>query len=89
MGASLTFFWGRWGLPLPLPDKLIYVRGRPLGLPKIEGEPTQAQIDEWHGKYVAELTRIFEAYKGMRPDFKGKTLIVKSGDEKKEEKKTK
>jgi 2-acylglycerol O-acyltransferase 2 len=76
LGASLTLFWGRWGLPLPLPDPLIYVRGKPMGMPKIEGEPTQQQIDEWHGKYVAEVQRLFETYKHLRPDFKGKTLVV-------------
>lgn len=35
LGASLTLFWGRWGLPLPLPEKLIYIRGTPLNMPKV------------------------------------------------------
>jgi hypothetical protein len=43
LGASLTLFWGRWGLPLPLGDPLIYARAKPLGMPKIEN-PTDAQV---------------------------------------------
>jgi len=76
LGASLTLFWGRWGLPLPLPDPLIYVRGKPLGMPKVEGEPSQALIDEWHVRYVAEVQRLFETYKHLRLDFKEKVLEV-------------
>jgi hypothetical protein len=76
LGASLTLFWGRWGLPLPLPDPLIYVRGKPLGMPKGGGEPSDALIDEWHAKYVSEVQRIFETYKNLRPDFNSKVLVV-------------
>lgn len=38
--VSLTLFWGWGGLPIPRPDKLLYVRGKPLGMPVIT-EPTQ------------------------------------------------
>ena len=34
-GVSVTYFWGRWGLPLPRPARLVYVRGAPLGLPQV------------------------------------------------------
>ena len=33
--VTITYFWGRGGLPIPRPDKLIYIRGRPLGLRKL------------------------------------------------------
>ena len=49
MGVSITYFWGWKNLPIPRPDKLVYVRGRLLGMPKIE-EPTQEDIDFWHKK---------------------------------------
>ena len=75
LGASLTLFWGRFGLPLPLPIEGLYARGLPMGLPTI-AEPTDADVDEWHAKYVVELCRLFETYKGMRADFKDKTLRV-------------
>jgi hypothetical protein len=43
LGASLTLFWGRWGLPLPMPDRLVYVRGPPLGLPKVRRTRVRAR----------------------------------------------
>lgn len=75
-GVSLTYFWGRWGLPLPRPVKLVYVRGAPLGMPKID-EPTQQQIDEWHAKYVSEVTRIFNEHKGTLSDYAEKQLEMR------------
>jgi hypothetical protein len=38
--VSITLFWGWCGLPIPRPNKLLYVRGKPLGMPLI-AEPTQ------------------------------------------------
>jgi 2-acylglycerol O-acyltransferase 2 len=35
MGVSVTYFWGRFGLPVPNAVKLVYARGRPLGLPQV------------------------------------------------------
>ena len=73
--ASVTYFWGWNGLPIPRPNKILYVRGRPLGMPKIEN-PTQEEINKWHGKYVEEVTRIFETYRGELSDYAKKELIV-------------
>ena len=83
LGASLTLFWGRWGLPLPVPDKLIYVRGTPLNLPSTPNiNPTQEEIDKWHSKYVAEMDRLFNTYKHLREDYRNKVLRIQE-DEKK------
>lgn len=41
--VSITLFWGCFGLPIPRPNKLLYVRGKPLGMPKIEN-PTQVHL---------------------------------------------
>ena len=38
--VSITLFWGWFGLPVPRPNKLLYVRGKPLGMPFI-AEPSQ------------------------------------------------
>ena len=43
VGVSVTVFWGRWFLPIPKRVKLVYARGRPLGLPHIE-HPTDADV---------------------------------------------
>mmetsp|Transcript_25130 Transcript_25130/g.35808 ORF Transcript_25130/g.35808 Transcript_25130/m.35808 type:complete len:171 (+) Transcript_25130:195-707(+) len=72
---SLTLFWGKWGLPIPRDEKLLYVSGQPLGLPDIPN-PTQEDIDKWHDKYCQEVTRIFNTYKERVPMYKHKTLVI-------------
>jgi hypothetical protein len=37
-------------------------------------EPTQEQIDLWHRRYMEEVSRIFETYKSLNPDYAGKSL---------------
>eukprot|EP00551_Chaetoceros_affinis_P004369 CAMPEP_0203671074 /NCGR_PEP_ID=MMETSP0090-20130426/6979_1 /ASSEMBLY_ACC=CAM_ASM_001088 /TAXON_ID=426623 /ORGANISM="Chaetoceros affinis, Strain CCMP159" /LENGTH=427 /DNA_ID=CAMNT_0050536083 /DNA_START=47 /DNA_END=1330 /DNA_ORIENTATION=- len=70
---SLTYFWGKWMLPIPRDEKLLYVRGRPLNLPHIP-EPTNEDVDKWHAKYCDEVKRIFDSYKEKVPAYKHKTL---------------
>lgn len=60
--VSLTYIWGKWGLPVPRDCKLLYVSGQPLGLPKIDN-PTQEDIDKYHKLYCDQVTRLFEKYK--------------------------
>jgi 2-acylglycerol O-acyltransferase 2 len=73
--ASVTYFWGSYGLPIPRPNKILYVRGRPLGFPKIDN-PTQEDIDKWHKVYVDEVVRIFETYRGELADYSKKEIFV-------------
>ena len=63
-GIPTILVWGRWIFPL-LPKKgvkLHIVVGKPLTLPKIES-PTKEDVNLWHGKYIAELKRIYDEYK--------------------------
>lgn len=73
--VSITLFWGWFGLPIPRPNKLVYVRGKPLGLPHIEN-PSQDDIDKWHAAYIAEVQRIFDTYKKGLPLYKDKILHI-------------
>lgn len=73
--VSLTYIWGLWYLPIPRPCPLLYVSGKPLGMPKIEN-PTNEDIDHWHTEYCAQVTRIFETYKEKVPAYKHKTLEI-------------
>ena len=59
------FPWGLWCFPLlPKPDvSLCTVYGNPLPLPKIEN-PTQAEIDQYHAKYIECLQDLYDRYKG-------------------------
>ena len=75
VGVSVTVFWGRWFLPIPKRVKLVYARGRPLGLPHIE-HPTDADVDKYHALYCAKLVELFDNYKKFNPDYAGKTLHI-------------
>lgn len=70
---SVTYFWGKYMLPIPRNEKLIYVRGKPLGLPHIK-DPTDEDLDKWHAKYCEEVKRLFDTYKEKVPAYKHKTL---------------
>lgn len=73
--ASLTLFWGKFYLPIPRDEKLLYVIGRPLELPYIP-QPTQEDIDKWHGIYCEEVRKIFDMYKERVPMYKHKKLYI-------------
>jgi len=72
-GISLTLMWGLYGLPIPIPCKLLLARGAPLNLPVIEN-PTQEDIDFWHGKYKESLRSLFDKYKALHPAYRSKIL---------------
>lgn len=72
---SLTILWGKWYLPIPRNEKMLYVGGGPLNLPQID-EPTQEDIDKYHSKYCDEVTRLFNTYKERLPKYKHKTLKI-------------
>ncbi len=61
-GISLTLIVGRFGLPIPYPHKLLCVMGKAMDIPKVEN-PTKELINEWHEKYVAEVTDIYHTYR--------------------------
>ena len=73
-GMSLTPLWGRWGLLVPLPVKVVSVVGKPLGLPKIEN-PTAEDVDKYHALYTDEVKRIFDTYKDLCPEYENKELM--------------
>jgi len=75
IGISITWTYGRYFLPICLPRKCVYVRGRPLGLPKISN-PTQEDIDNWHEKYIEEVKRLFKKYQEKCPEYRRKELVL-------------
>lgn len=75
MQMSVTYTWGKWFLPIPRGDKLVYVRGKPLGLPHIP-EPTDEDINKWHGKYVEEVQRLYYENREKLPAYKNKKLFI-------------
>lgn len=75
IGVSITLFWGRWGLPVPKPVKLVYARGRPIGMPHIP-EPTEADVAHWHGVYCLRLLELFDTYKKFNQDYAHRQLVI-------------
>lgn len=73
---SLTYIWGRYYLPIPRSTKLLYVVGKPLGMPKNLNNPTPADIEYWHAEYCRQVERIFEDYKEKLPEYKHKKLEI-------------
>lgn len=63
-GLPMIFVWGHLLFPLlPKSNKNIrVVIGAPIILPKIL-KPTKEDVRLWHGKYIAELTNLFEENK--------------------------
>jgi 2-acylglycerol O-acyltransferase 2 len=75
MGMTATYYFGKWLMPIPRDENLLYVRGKPMGLPHIPN-PTQRDVDYWHVQYCLEVTRLFETYKDKLPNYKNKTLYI-------------
>ena len=75
LGVALTYFWGKWYLPIPCDDKCLYARGKPLGMPQIL-EPTNDDVDKWHQKYCEAIEGLFEKYKEKVPLYKHKKLYI-------------
>jgi len=73
--VSLTLFWGKCYLPIPRDEKLLYVVGKPLGLPHIP-EPSQEDIDKYHALYCDEVRKMFEDHKEKVPAYKHKKLFI-------------
>jgi len=63
---SICVFFGRWGLPIPFRQKLLYVMGQPLFPPEAASSGSkefQQQVDDMHKRFCDELMRIFDRHK--------------------------
>jgi len=63
-GVPAVIFFGAWWNPIFMRTDACCVSyvGPPLQLPTIK-EPTAAEVDEWHAKYIEALTRVFDENK--------------------------
>jgi 2-acylglycerol O-acyltransferase 2 len=62
--VSVTIFWGRWFLPIPFRVPILFLVGTPIEVTQCD-EPTQEQIDELHGKFLAQMKDLFESHKAL------------------------
>lgn len=64
---SLVVFFGKWGLPLPFRQRLLYVIGKPVYPPSVAADGVMRTLDQevdfMYRQYCQELTRVFDRYK--------------------------
>jgi hypothetical protein len=87
---SLTYFYGSFGLPVPRPNKILYVRGKPIALPHIKDNLSEEQwsvhVDKYHEIYTNEVKRIFNQYKNRVPGYGSKEFSFQDDSEDKKKK---
>eukprot|EP01126_Amoeba_proteus_P053637 TRINITY_DN654_c0_g2_i4.p1 TRINITY_DN654_c0_g2~~TRINITY_DN654_c0_g2_i4.p1 ORF type:complete len:331 (+),score=51.20 TRINITY_DN654_c0_g2_i4:21-1013(+) len=73
MRMSLTYFWGRYYLPIPYLGKSAIVLGRPIDFP--EGE-SEEELNDFHRRWIESVQDIYERYKHLADYPKNKMLSV-------------
>jgi 1-acyl-sn-glycerol-3-phosphate acyltransferase len=71
MRVSVCLFFGKFGLPIPFRQRLLYVVGQPIyplsdskdGGTFEDGKDIDAQVDEMHRKLCTSLINLFDKYK--------------------------
>mmetsp|Transcript_1069 Transcript_1069/g.1784 ORF Transcript_1069/g.1784 Transcript_1069/m.1784 type:complete len:239 (-) Transcript_1069:110-826(-) len=81
---SIPVFWGWYGTPMPRPAPLCMVVGKniPVPQPKEKGAPVdEALVDQYHARYVTELSALFERYKGTAGYPESRVLQIQEAPE--------
>ena len=75
--ASIFFFAGRFGLPIPTRDPIVMVIGEGvLNIKKIP-DPTSEQVDKMHAKIVTAHKKVFNDFrKAYGQGFESKELTI-------------
>mmetsp|Transcript_29209 Transcript_29209/g.46913 ORF Transcript_29209/g.46913 Transcript_29209/m.46913 type:complete len:243 (-) Transcript_29209:76-804(-) len=60
--ATITLFWGRFGLPIPYAPRVCMVIGKPLEIPSNENWG-DSEIEHLRSAYIDEMKLIFNKYK--------------------------
>jgi len=72
-GLPGVLFWGEWWIPIfpKSSARIVTVIGKALHLPRIP-EPSDEDVQKYHGRYVAALEELFETHKAAAgyPDSK-------------------
>lgn len=64
--VSFVVFFGRWGLPIPFRQRLLYVMGQPILPPSADERPDfglNEQVDDMFTRYCEEMIQIFDRHK--------------------------
>jgi len=66
--------WGWWGTPMPKRVPMTIVVGTPIEVPHVPA-PTAEQVEEYLGRFIAELERVFKAHRAAA-GYAGEELTV-------------
>jgi hypothetical protein len=61
--ASLVIFFGKFGLPIPFRQRLLYVMGNPIQPPSNNAGESATAVEEMYQQFCDELVRLFERHK--------------------------
>jgi 1-acyl-sn-glycerol-3-phosphate acyltransferase len=61
--TSLILYYGRYFLPIPYQVPITMVVGEPIPVDRV-AQPTEQQIDELHQRFMDEVVKLFDEYKG-------------------------
>ena len=62
--AALFVYWGRFLLPIPRRVNITMLIGAPILVERVAGgEPTQAQVDELHERFLSDVQGLYERHK--------------------------
>ena len=62
--ASITFFWGRFGLPIAYRTPILAVMGRPINVTYHKDDPIPTEeINQNHADFVTKLEELFDRHK--------------------------
>jgi len=63
--TSLTFFWGRYGLPIAYRTPILGVMGKPISVPFVQHESSISmdEVNKIHAQFVTTLEELFDKHK--------------------------
>lgn len=76
---SLCLFWGRWGLPIPRPTKMVLAVGKRVKLPSVKdkSEITEEMVKKCHDEVMDACKQTFDWGKQFNKEYVNKELIIK------------
>jgi hypothetical protein len=78
-GVAVPLFTGRFGTPLPHQRPITVLIGKPIVVPKPltpGAKPSDTLVEEYHKKYIAALTALYDAHAPLAADGKEKKKLL-------------
>lgn len=71
--ASIVFYTGRHGLPIPFRHPLRMVIGEPIPVETAIANPTDEQVNELHCRVMETVAQLYEDFK---PEWENRSLVI-------------